>query len=239
MDVIKEFLGVDRIQEGYGMSEISAFHWACDESRYHVQPWVIPFVLDPDDERAAAAARRADRARRVLRPAAREPLGRHHLGRRDHHRLGARRAAAASRASTSRTTSCATARSRASRTTASPAPPPRRCTTRRVNFLPGDRGMSDFRVPLFLRGELDRGRTGSLRRPRRRRHRSRRPISRSTSIGCRSRARWRSRISTRSRSTRSSTCSRSSAARSTSRRTGTCRRRIRRASWPRTTPPRS
>ena len=29
MDVIQEFLGVDRIQEGYGMSEISAFHWAC------------------------------------------------------------------------------------------------------------------------------------------------------------------------------------------------------------------
>jgi hypothetical protein len=48
MDVIKEFLGVDRIQEGYGMSEISAFHWACDESRYHVQPWVIPFLLDPE-----------------------------------------------------------------------------------------------------------------------------------------------------------------------------------------------
>jgi hypothetical protein len=48
MDVIKEFLGVDRIQEGYGMSEISAFHWACDEGRYHVQPWVIPYVLDPE-----------------------------------------------------------------------------------------------------------------------------------------------------------------------------------------------
>jgi hypothetical protein len=52
MDVIKEFLGVDRIQEGYGMSEISAFHWACDEGRYHVQPWVIPFLLDPDTSEA-------------------------------------------------------------------------------------------------------------------------------------------------------------------------------------------
>lgn len=48
MEVIKRFLGVDRIQEGYGMSEISALHWACDEGRYHVQPFVIPFVLDPD-----------------------------------------------------------------------------------------------------------------------------------------------------------------------------------------------
>jgi hypothetical protein len=48
MDAIHEFLGVDRIQEGYGFSEQSAFHWACGEGRYHVQPWVIPFVLDPD-----------------------------------------------------------------------------------------------------------------------------------------------------------------------------------------------
>src|SRR5882724_1282841 len=48
MDVIREFLGVDRIQEGYGMSEISTLNWACDEGRYHVQPWVIPFLLDPD-----------------------------------------------------------------------------------------------------------------------------------------------------------------------------------------------
>lgn len=48
MDTINEFLGVDRIQEGYGMSEISALHWACDEGHYHVQPWIIPFLLDPD-----------------------------------------------------------------------------------------------------------------------------------------------------------------------------------------------
>jgi hypothetical protein len=48
MDTIHEFLGADRIQEGYGFSEQSAFHWACSEGRYHVQPWVIPFVLDPD-----------------------------------------------------------------------------------------------------------------------------------------------------------------------------------------------
>ena len=48
MEVISEFLGVERIQEGYGMSEISALHWACDEGHYHVQPWVIPYLLDPD-----------------------------------------------------------------------------------------------------------------------------------------------------------------------------------------------
>lgn len=52
MEVIKEFMGVDRIQEGYGMSEISAMHWACPENKYHVQPWVIPFLLDPDTSEA-------------------------------------------------------------------------------------------------------------------------------------------------------------------------------------------
>lgn len=48
MDVIRRFLGVDDIQEGYGFSEQNALHWACDLGRYHVQPWIIPFVLDPD-----------------------------------------------------------------------------------------------------------------------------------------------------------------------------------------------
>ncbi len=51
MEVIKDFLGVDRIQEGYGMSETSTFHWACEEGRYHVQPWCIPYVLDPETSR--------------------------------------------------------------------------------------------------------------------------------------------------------------------------------------------
>jgi hypothetical protein len=48
MTVITEFLGVDKIQVGYGFSESSTFHWACEEGRYHVMPWVIPFILDPD-----------------------------------------------------------------------------------------------------------------------------------------------------------------------------------------------
>ena len=47
MNVITEFLGVDEIQVGYGFSESSTFHWACEEGRYHVMPWVIPFILDP------------------------------------------------------------------------------------------------------------------------------------------------------------------------------------------------
>ena len=63
MDVIHEFLGVDRIQEGYGFSEQSAFHWGCSEGRYHVQPWVIPFVLDPEtSEPLARSGRQTGRA---------------------------------------------------------------------------------------------------------------------------------------------------------------------------------
>lgn len=48
MDVIKEFYGGIRIQEGYAFSEHNGVHFACEESRYHLQPWVIPFVLDPE-----------------------------------------------------------------------------------------------------------------------------------------------------------------------------------------------
>lgn len=48
MDVIREFLGVEHIHEIYGMSEVNAMHWACEQGHYHVQPWVIPFLLDPE-----------------------------------------------------------------------------------------------------------------------------------------------------------------------------------------------
>jgi len=48
LDQVKEFLGVDRIQQIYGMSEVGVANWACDHGHYHVQPWCIPFVLDPD-----------------------------------------------------------------------------------------------------------------------------------------------------------------------------------------------
>lgn len=47
MEVITSFFGVERIHEGYGMTEISALHWGCEYGHYHVQPWVIPFLLDP------------------------------------------------------------------------------------------------------------------------------------------------------------------------------------------------
>jgi hypothetical protein len=45
---VLRFFGVDGLRMGYGMSEISAMHMMCESGRYHVQPWVIPFVLHPD-----------------------------------------------------------------------------------------------------------------------------------------------------------------------------------------------
>jgi hypothetical protein len=48
MDVIREFYGGVRIQEGYSFSEHNGVHFACEEGRYHIQPWVIPYVLDPE-----------------------------------------------------------------------------------------------------------------------------------------------------------------------------------------------
>jgi hypothetical protein len=46
MEVIKEYYGND-IQEGYAFSEHNGVHWRCNQDRYHMQPWVIPYVLDP------------------------------------------------------------------------------------------------------------------------------------------------------------------------------------------------
>jgi len=48
LDVVHEFLGVERLRKGYGFSEGGTFHWRCEHDRYHVMPWVIPFLLDPD-----------------------------------------------------------------------------------------------------------------------------------------------------------------------------------------------
>lgn len=48
LDVVHRFLGVTRLRKGYGFSEGGTFHWRCEHNRYHVMPWVIPFVLDPD-----------------------------------------------------------------------------------------------------------------------------------------------------------------------------------------------
>lgn len=50
-DVVKRFIGVDRLQHGYSMTEITALNKLCEHGHYHFEPWIIPFVLDPADGR--------------------------------------------------------------------------------------------------------------------------------------------------------------------------------------------
>jgi hypothetical protein len=47
LEIARQFTDY-RIVLGYGMSEISALANSCTVGRYHVPPWVIPFVLHPE-----------------------------------------------------------------------------------------------------------------------------------------------------------------------------------------------
>lgn len=47
-EVIAEFTGVRRIDMAYSMSEVMGTHKMCEHGRYHMVPWVIPFILDPE-----------------------------------------------------------------------------------------------------------------------------------------------------------------------------------------------
>jgi hypothetical protein len=47
-DVLKKFFGVDKLVMGYGMTEVTATNWLCEHERYHLQPWLIPYVIDPE-----------------------------------------------------------------------------------------------------------------------------------------------------------------------------------------------
>ena len=48
-ETVQRFVGVDHVQHSYVMSEITANNKQCEHGRYHFEPWIIPFVLDPDD----------------------------------------------------------------------------------------------------------------------------------------------------------------------------------------------
>lgn len=49
-ETLERFLDL-RITQGYGMTELSCVHIMCEHGRYHVQPWVIPMVLDEETSR--------------------------------------------------------------------------------------------------------------------------------------------------------------------------------------------
>jgi hypothetical protein len=43
-----EFTGVEKLVQAYSMSEVCATHTMCEHRRFHISPWTILFVLDPD-----------------------------------------------------------------------------------------------------------------------------------------------------------------------------------------------
>lgn len=45
---LKKFSGVNRLMNTYGMSELMSVNYLCDANRYHIQPWIVPLILDPD-----------------------------------------------------------------------------------------------------------------------------------------------------------------------------------------------
>ncbi len=45
-DVICQFFGVDRMRAAYGMTELNTMIVNCEHDRYHMLPWVIPYLLD-------------------------------------------------------------------------------------------------------------------------------------------------------------------------------------------------
>jgi hypothetical protein len=47
-DVVKRFFGVQKLNHQYGMSEVMAAHLLCGHDRYHLEPYAILFLLDPD-----------------------------------------------------------------------------------------------------------------------------------------------------------------------------------------------
>jgi hypothetical protein len=48
LDTIQSFFGVERMNDGYGMTEQSGFMVSCEAGRFHVAPWVTLYLLDPE-----------------------------------------------------------------------------------------------------------------------------------------------------------------------------------------------
>ncbi len=48
---IKQFTGVENINYIYGMTELTSAFLMCENRRYHIPPWIIPFAMDPETGR--------------------------------------------------------------------------------------------------------------------------------------------------------------------------------------------
>jgi hypothetical protein len=47
-DLVLQWTGAHRLQEGYGMSELMGSNAKCSYGKFHLNPWLVPYVLDPD-----------------------------------------------------------------------------------------------------------------------------------------------------------------------------------------------
>ncbi|MHB8693728.1 MAG: long-chain-fatty-acid--protein ligase [Solirubrobacteraceae bacterium] len=50
-ELLLRFVGVDRLQHVYSMTEMTALNKLCERGHFHFEPWIVPFVLDPQDGR--------------------------------------------------------------------------------------------------------------------------------------------------------------------------------------------
>jgi hypothetical protein len=46
-ETVTRFLGIPKLDDGFGMSEVVASMRACPNHNYHLHPFVVPFLLDP------------------------------------------------------------------------------------------------------------------------------------------------------------------------------------------------
>jgi len=44
--IICDFFGVERFEQTYGMTEMNSLSRMCEHGRYHLMPWVVPYLLD-------------------------------------------------------------------------------------------------------------------------------------------------------------------------------------------------
>jgi hypothetical protein len=47
-DTIRRFFNIGCLHIAYGMTETAATNWLCEHQHYHIQPWLIPYVLHPE-----------------------------------------------------------------------------------------------------------------------------------------------------------------------------------------------
>jgi len=57
-ELVRDWTGVSRSQEGYGMSELMGANTKCPLGRFHLNPWLVPYVLEPDTLEALPSAGR-------------------------------------------------------------------------------------------------------------------------------------------------------------------------------------